>query len=591
MQELNQITEESIISSNDDGDSKNITKTSHGVVNKLIQNGVLTNDQLQIAIEEIKFNKLSSHLTILEVLDKMGFVSEKTMMDIVNPDNKIKQINLTDRILNQDIVKKIPRQFAVHNKVVAIDEDEESVTVAMDNISNIIIIDKIKKYFDYKKVKVLQTNEAQINQVIDKYYQYSLKMSDIVAEIESFETLNKTFEESAGYQDPVVRLVDAIILDALHNDASDIHMEPEEYFVRVRCRIDGVLIVRFSFHKKYWHRVIGRLKIMAGLNIAESRKSQDGGMSMVINDRKVDFRVSLLPGVNGENTVMRILDCSKSIVSLSTLGFSDHNSKLIDLALQKPEGIIILTGPTGSGKTTTLYSIINEINTIDKNIMTLEDPVEYSLPLIRQTNINNKAGLDFAAGLRAILRQDPDVVMIGEIRDLETASIAVKAALTGHQVFSTLHTNDSISGISRLIDIGIQPFLISSALSAIIAQRLTRKLCKSCKKAYHTNTKITNILNKILKKDEKHYTLFKEVGCSLCHHSGFKGRTGVTEVFYINKFIGGEISKNISYTELYNLSKDKGFIPMQEDGLVKVLAGETSLDELKKNINMNEYLT
>ncbi len=566
------------------------SKINQGVVGRLISDGIITQDQLQVAVEEMKNSQDSGTETIIEILVKLGFVSDKTVLDIVNPHNQIKQINLMERVLNQDIVKKLPRQFAILNKVVPIDEDGETVTIATENVANVIIIDKVKKYFDYKKVKVVHASEEQITKVIDKYHKYSLKMSDIVAEIENSDVLNKTFSEVASYKDPIVRLVDAIMIEGVSSDASDIHLEPEEYFVRIRCRIDGVLSTKFSFHKKYWSRVVGRIKIMSGLNIAEFRKPQDGGMSMDINDKKIDFRVSMIPTTHGENVVLRILDCSKSIVDLKELGFSAHNYKLMQLALKKPEGIIILTGPTGSGKTTTLYSLINSINNPSINIMTLEDPIEYSLPLIRQTQVNIKAGLDFAAGLRSILRQDPDVVMIGEIRDFETADIAIKASLTGHQVFSTLHTNDAISGVARLIDIGVMPFLIGSALSSVIAQRLVRKLCLVCKKSYVSNISVTNTFNKVLRKENKSYKLFNAVGCSACFHTGYKGRTALVEVFYVNKIMAAHITENKNYEFLYKAALDNGFVTMQEDGIKKVINGETSFDELINNINMNEYI-
>jgi type II secretory ATPase GspE/PulE/Tfp pilus assembly ATPase PilB-like protein len=465
--------------------------------------------------------------------------------------------------------------------------------VRYTDIANIIVFDRIKRLFGDKKVVPYLAEEDQILKSIKKYYQYAMKLSDIIAEIESQALQNLDIDEdnqAESYQNPIVRLVEGILVDAVQSDASDIHIEPDEYFVRVRCRVDGMLINRVSFHNKYWGQVLGRVKIMASLNIAESRKPQDGSISMNINEKKIDFRVSSLPTVHGENIVLRILDCDKSIVPIKKLGFSPNNSFLVDLSMAKPEGIIIVTGPTGSGKTTTLYSIVDSINKPDINIMTLEDPVEYSLSGIRQTQINVRAGLDFASGLRSILRQDPDVIFIGEIRDFETADIAVKSSLTGHKVLSTLHTNDAMGAIYRLVDIGIKPFLIASSLTGVVAQRLVRRLCNDCKISYDAGSAVVDYLNKSLGENRTHYTLCKSKGCSNCYYTGYKGRVAVVEVINVNEEIAQLISVNAPQHEVLDACGRNSFLPMANDGIYKLAEGSISIDSLKESVNVTNLL-
>lgn len=571
------------------GSKPQIKNESDNVVSSLLKNAIISKDQLQVAMSEVKMSGGSRKL--LDVLTEMGFVSKDTILEITNP--SAKRIKLSGKILGQDLVNVIPYKFAISGKLVVIENKDNIVSVAMSNPSNIILIDKIKKYLPGKSIEVLQADESEIISTIEKYYQYSMKVADIILALEKeMDGLNDKKEEADDYTNPIVRLLDCLLIEAINSGASDIHIEPDLMFIKVRYRIDGNMSNKYTFHKKFWARLIGRLKIASNLNIAESRKPQDGATSLTINGKKIDFRVSILPTVHGENAVLRVLDCSKSIVALDKLGFTPHNYKMMQLAMNKPEGIIIVTGPTGSGKTTTLYSVINEINDPSINVMTLEDPVEYSLPIIRQTQINNKAGLDFSAGLRSILRQDPDVVLVGEIRDQETGDIAIKAALTGHQVLSTLHTNDAISAITRLVDIGIKPYLVSSALIAVIAQRLVRRLCKDCKVSCFSSEKETALFNYVTKQNIASYSIFKpsEDGCETCGHTGYKGRVATVEVFFVNKTIGNEISRSASYAELFQIGRQNGFVPMQEDGLLKVISGDTSLEELRDNVDMTEYI-
>ena len=410
------------------------------------------------------------------------------------------------------------------------------------------------------------------------------------SEIGNEENTNKSKNDllsTKGTNSPVVRFIDALFYDAIRIGASDIHVEPDELFVRIRVRIDGVLINKTIVHKNYWSGICVRLKILSGMNIAESRKPQDGGISMTIQGRPVDFRVSSIPTIHGENIVIRVLDRTKSIITLEELGFSSYALKMIKLSLNKPEGIIIVTGPTGSGKTTTLYSTLAMINSISDNIMTLEEPVEYRLPLIRQSEINHKAGFDFSSGLRSLLRQDPDIIFLGEIRDMETAQTALRASATGHQVFSTLHTNNAISAVTRLIDIGIQSYMLSGSLVAVIAQRLVRKLCPTCRQSVTMKDDMKKAFNL---DQSKEYTIYKAQGCNACYETGYKGRIVIAEVLFMTEEMNLIIAGNPTIAEIAIAAKKSGFRNMSDDAIEKVLSGVTSWEEVKNTIDMTNYL-
>ena len=352
-------------------------------------------------------------------------------------------------------------------------------------------------------------------------------------------------------------------------------------------RIDGVLIQKTIIHKNYWSAICVRIKVLSGMNIAESRRPQDAAITMNIFNRSIDFRVSSIPTIYGENFVLRVLDKTKSLTSLNLLGYSKHNLKLIDLALKKPEGIIIATGPTGSGKTTTLYSIMKKINAVEKNIMTLEDPVEYKMPLIRQSEINERAGLTFATGLRSLLRQDPDIILLGEIRDIETAQNAVRASITGHQVFSTLHTNSAITAVNRLIDMGIPAYMLAGSLNAVVSQRLVRSLCPYCKKKKVLNDAMKKALNLDIEKD---YNMYTPTGCSKCNNIGYKGRSAVSEVLFINDALNMVIAENPTLKRTTEIAMKSGFIPIADDCIANVVNGSTSWDEVCRVVDMTKYI-
>jgi type IV pilus assembly protein PilB len=384
-----------------------------------------------------------------------------------------------------------------------------------------------------------------------------------------------------------VRLVNALVFEAVKTGASDLHFEPEENFIRLRYRYDGDLVTTHTLHKEYWSGISQRLKIMSEMNIADKLSPQDGRFNLNVGGREADFRVSALPTVHGENIVLRVLDKSNSIVPLSNLGFSDHNIKLIRKAQARPEGIIIVTGPTGSGKTTSLYSMLNEINTLDVNIMTLEDPVEYNLGLIRQSNVREGSGFTFGEGIKALLRQDPDIIFVGEVRDEVTAEQALKAAMTGHQVYTSLHTNDSFGAIPRLLDLGLQPGLLAGSIIACFAQRLVRKLCQKCKQPYKASPEECQLLGVDASSPP---TLYKNVGCPECNNAGYKGRIAVAEILYMDEELDAVVAANGHKSELKSVARKNGFKSMLDDGVLKVYQGVTTLDALTKVINFSDRM-
>lgn len=382
----------------------------------------------------------------------------------------------------------------------------------------------------------------------------------------------------------MVRLINGLMADAVQRDASDIHFEPEEGFLRIRYRIDGVLRQVRSLHESYWPAMVVRLKVISGMNIAESRAPQDGRVSMSLMGRPIDFRVASQPTTYGENVVLRVLDRRKGIVPLENLGMSSSNLHAIKLMLAKPEGVILVTGPTGSGKTTTLYSVLNHINTEGVNIMTMEDPVEYPMPMIRQTSINEAAKMGFAEGIRSMMRQDPDVILVGEIRDAVTAEMAFRASMTGHQVFSTLHTNSAVGSMSRLSDLGVLPDILADNLIGILAQRLIRKLCNKCKKPQE----IGELERKLLGLDPEvgNITVFEADGCSSCGYTGYKGRIAIVEILRINDYMKKLISNKTSGHEISKAAKATGFKTLADDACRRVLEGITSLDEITRKVDL-----
>ena len=557
------------------------------VGSRLLEKKVISEDQLQVALKEQ--TRTQNKKTIGAILVEMGVVTEGALGEILNESNNIKKFDIKSSIIDPRLVKKVPKQFAIRNKLIPVFYSRNQITIAISDAFDIVAIDQVKRFFPPNfTIHPVYVSEADILQAIDQYYQYEMSIEGILKEIES--SNNNTGDEGplkGDYKNPTVRLVDAILTDAVHHGASDLHFEPESLFLRIRYRIDGKMVQIRSIHKEYWSSIVVRIKIISGMNIAETRKPQDGRLDSKILGRKIDFRVSTQPTIHGENIVMRILDEKKSILSLDSLGFTKYSIGLLQKLIKRPEGMIIMTGPTGSGKTTTLYTILNHINSIDQNIMTLEDPVEYHIPLIRQSNIKNEVGMDFASGIKSILRQDPDVILVGEIRDKDTAVTAIQASMTGHQVYSSLHTNDALGAIPRLMNMGVPNYLISGSLICVIAQRLARKICSYCK----VKEPISNFDRKIIGdkyKDIK--VLYKGTGCEKCNGLGYKGRVVISEILPFDKELDELVANEASRGDMHKHIMKKGFIPMIEDGIIKAIKGITDIKELTRVVDLTERM-
>ena len=565
---------------------------SSELINELLRTRIITEDQLGVAQKEQI--KTGTNENISTILVRMGFVSQSTISEILNRSSDIKNFDIKSIIIERDLVKRIPKSFAMQNLVIPVFKKDDVITIAIADIFNIITLDQVKRFFPPDvKIKPVYVPESDIINVINQYYDYEMSIDGILKEIESGgSNLDDKDSMQGNYQSPMVRLVDALLTDAVRMGASDLHFEPETFFLRLRYRIDGKMEQIRAFHKDYWSSIAVRIKIMSGMNIAETRKCQDGRINANILGRNIDFRVSSQPTVDGENIVMRILDEKSSILSLSKLGYSQKSQRIIEKCIKRPEGIVIITGPTGSGKTTTLYTVLSMINTIDKNIMTLENPVEYRLPIIRQSNINPENGFDFADGIRTLLRQDPDVILVGEIRDKETAVAAVQAAMTGHQVYSSLHTNDAFSAIPRLMQIGVEPYLLSGSLICIIAQRLARKLCPYCKEAYEPSQNERKAINYFIGEEEgaKVKTIYREKGCDKCRNNGTIGRTCIVEIIDIDKELDEMIVSKATKKQFLEYLKAKNYITMQHDGILKVINGDISFEELGRVVDMTQFI-
>jgi type IV pilus assembly protein PilB len=458
--------------------------------------------------------------------------------------------------------------------------EEGRLLVAMADPANVFAIDDIRSLTGLE-VKPVVATRADVAAAIDRYYRADDALDDLTSVLDQGDEEDDLSKVKEIVEDaPIVKYVNLLITQAIQDRASDIHLEPTETDLRVRFRIDGVLHEVMRSPKAIQSGVISRLKIMADINIAERRIPQDGRLSVNAHGKKVDLRVATLPTVWGEKVVMRILDNSTARLDLTDLGFSEDNFERYSRSFTKPYGMILVTGPTGSGKSTTLYATLNIVSRPEVNVITVEDPVEYRLPGINQVQTNNKAGLTFASALRSILRSDPDIVLIGEIRDHETGQIAVEAALTGHLVLSTLHTNDAPSAVSRLTEMGIEPFLVGSALDAVLAQRLARRLCSKCKEAYTPTAEALVAARFPWDDGQPLPELFRPAGCSVCAKTGYKGRLALHEVMVVSEEIERLAVEKASATVIENVAREQGMKTLREDGLAKVLAGVTSIDEI-----------
>jgi len=552
----------------------------------LVSKGLLTPKQLESALQEQKISgqKLGTSLV------KLGYITEKNLVSFLSRHYGVPAIDLSEVQIDSEAIKMIPPDVVFKYQVIPIKRVGSTLRVGMSDPSNILAIDDIK-FLTSCHVEVFVSTESTIKNAIDRFYDSSSSLADIMGSMDAGENMELLEEgeeidvrelQQASEDAPVIKLVNLILNEAIKRGASDIHMEPYERIFRVRFRLDGVLHEFMKPPMKLKNAIISRVKIMAKLDIAERRLPQDGRIKIKFGkDKEMDFRVSVLPTLFGEKVVMRLLDKSNLQLDMTKLGFEEGPLKDFKEAIHKPFGMVLVTGPTGSGKTTTLYSALSELNQITENISTAEDPVEFNLMGINQVQTHEEIGLTFAACLRSFLRQDPDIIMVGEVRDFETAEIAIKAALTGHLVLSTLHTNDAPSTINRLLNMGIEPFLVASSVNLILAQRLARKNCESCKAPIQVSPQM--LLNLGVPEEEiSSYNCFKGNGCPQCGNTGFKGRVALYEVLPVKEEVRELILQGASASEIKREAMRIGMKTLRQAALTKLKEGITTVEEVMK---------
>ncbi|MGO1368249.1 GspE/PulE family protein [Senegalia sp. (in: firmicutes)] len=553
-----------------------MSKTPKKLGNLLISGNKISQKQLE---EALKTQRATGNKLGEELVDK-GYLTEEDIIEVLEFQMGIPHADLEKYFIDPDVVNLVSETLARKYILIPIKKNRGSLTVAMADPLNLFAIDDVKIATGLDVTPVISIRKD----ILDSIEQYFGKKSAEKAIEDLKDQYNIELDSNLDDEllneinnAPVVRLVNSFIKQAISAKASDIHIEPYEDRIRIRFRIDATLQEIMSPSKNTHSAITTRIKIISKMDIAERRLPQDGRVEMNIDGRSIDLRVSSLPTVYGEKIVIRILDRTSTIMTKKSLGFTENNLNRFNNLLSYPNGILLVTGPTGSGKTTTLYAALQELNSIGKNIITLEDPVEYRLDGINQVQINPKSGLTFSSGLRSILRQDPDIIMVGEIRDEETARLAIRAAITGHLVISTMHTNDAASTVSRLVDMGIEPYLVASSVMGVVAQRLVRKICDSCKTEYISEKKEEDILNIY-----EPIKLYKGKGCSKCYNTGYKGRTSIHEVLEVDKNMRQNINNNNSIDDLKELAKANGMTSLYENNKDLVVKGITSINELLK---------
>lgn len=553
----------------------------------MVQQGLISQDQLHIALMEQEQN----NMPIGKQLVRLGFVTEAMVRDLVAHTMGQESIDLNSVIADGDALKLIPEDFSRRYRIlpVAYEAPTQVLVVAMSDMFNVVALDQLRAMLGGKiQVRPVLAAEAQLEEYIDQFYGYELSVDGILREIETGEIDYQSLQVGGEqYTQPIVRLVGSLLMDAVKRNASDIHFEPEQAFLRVRYRIDGVLQQIRSLHKTYWPGIVVRLKVISGMDIAETRTPQDGRLQINLCGRPIDFRVASHPTIHGENIVLRVLDREKAIMPLGRIGLRDETLNELKLMMQRPEGIMVVTGPTGSGKTTTLYSLLTHQNTEAVNIMTLEDPVEYPVAMMRQTSVAEVNKVDFANGIRSIMRQDPDIILVGEIRDSDTATMAFRAAMTGHQVFTTLHTNSALGAFPRLLDIGILPDIMAGNIIGVVAQRLVRLLCPHCKEPHTPNDDERKLLNL---KPAQDTTIYRHKGCKRCYYTGYQGRKAIMELLRIDQDLDSLIARRAHMDELRNMAREKGFVTLADDGVRRILEGVTSLAEVMRVIDLTSRI-
>ncbi|KRE93170.1 type II secretion system protein GspE [Paenibacillus sp. Soil766] len=537
----------------------------------LVESGLISEEQLKNALREQK----ELNMRLGDVLITRNYITEQQLIEVLEFQLGIPHIQLYRQKIETKIINIIPQRLAEQHQVLPIRTEGNKLILAMADPLDYFAIDELRMTTGFR-IEPTIASKDELQRAIKRYYGLQESVEQIMQNLnirESEEAKPIVEDEDS----PVVKTVNQIIIQAIQSGASDIHIDPQEDSLRVRYRVDGVMRTERTLPPHMQSVIIARIKIMANMNVAERRLPQDGRVEMDIEFRKVDIRISSLPTIHGEKVVMRILDLGSTLTEIEKLGLSEHNLQLFQKAISNAHGVVLITGPTGSGKTTTLYSALSRLNNEEVNIITVEDPVEYQLQGINQVQVNSVTGLTFATGLRTILRQDPNIVMVGEIRDVETAEIAIRAAMTGHLVLSTLHTNSAANSITRLIDMGVEPFLVSSAVNCIIAQRLVRKICTSCSTSYVPSQEEKVLLGGYGYTAEM---LRRGSGCGECGRSGYKGRLAIHEILPIDDTLRTMILQKRSDNDYRNYAIEHGLIPMINDGISKVIAGLTTLAEV-----------
>lgn len=557
----------------------------------LIKQGLITEEQLRRAVQE----RRETGQRLISVMNNLNYISESKLLAQLSNLYRMEVVDLDYIIPDESVLKVIPAEKAFHYEVLPIERKGRYLTVAMPDPTDISAIEDLR-FITGMEINPVLASESSIREALDRYYTMEKGMAEITAEAapkelnvedlelletDYFEELEETQLRADAEGGPVIRLVNFYIADAVQKGSSDIHFESYERQMRVRFRIDGVLREQQSPPLNLKAGIITRLKLMAKMDIAEHRLCQDGRINILVGNKMIDLRVSVIPTLYGEKVVMRILDRTSLMLDLTKLGFSDVSLEKFLKAIENPYGIVLVTGPTGSGKTTTLYSTLSRLNKPDKQIMTIEDPIEYNIHGINQIQVHEEIGLTFASALRAFLRQAPNIILVGEIRDSETAEIAIRAALTGHLVFSTIHTNDAPTTINRLVDIGIPPYLVASALVLIQAQRLVRRICPNCKEQIKVDPKLLEDAG-ISKDTFPDGIVWKGKGCSLCNQTGYKGRIGLYEVMPISPELRALILKGASSDDVAKLSTKEGMRTLRDDGIDKIKQGVTTIEELMR---------
>ncbi|MBS6043210.1 MAG: Flp pilus assembly complex ATPase component TadA [Clostridium baratii] len=549
----------------------------------LVELGYITQKQVD---EAIKIQKSTSK-RLGRIFVEQGLITEESLMNLLELQLGIPRIDLESIDVNMTAVTTISEGLAKKYNLIPVKFNNGNLVIAMSDPLNVFAEEDVALSSGYK-VEIGIASEEEIRNAIAKYYSRDF-MEKAAARLNEEEKINEIRDDEDEIKEenssPAVKLIDRIIENAVRNKVSDIHIEPQKNNIVIRYRIDGRLKKQFEAPKEPLNSMVTRIKLLSGMDISERRIPQDGKILSEIDGKEIDLRVSILPSINGENLVIRILDKTAFDLSKVNLGLTDRDINILDDITKKPYGMLLVTGPTGSGKTSTLYSLLKDLKNEENNIITLEDPVEYSVEGIVQVNVNTKAGLNFSSGLRAILRQDPDIIMVGEIRDEETATMAMRSAITGHTVLSTLHTNDAASTIIRLLDMEIPPYLICSSLTGVVAQRLSRKLCDNCKEEYLASSYEKELLGV---SNEEEVKLYKAVGCSKCSESGYKGRTGIFEIMVISQKIKEMIYKRENISDIRRQAIKEGMRTLFESGRNLVLDGKTSINELMRITVINE---